>query len=85
MNTRVSSKGQVVIPKAYRQKLGLETGTELWVEEREGQLLLRPKPAVVQKRPLSAIVGSLRQPGIKSASTDEMDAAVAAAFKDWEV
>lgn len=33
MKTRISSKGQVGIPKAYRQKLGWEAGTELVVED----------------------------------------------------
>ena len=43
MNTKVSSKGQVIIPKAIRQARGWETGTELVVEERPEGILLRTK------------------------------------------
>ncbi len=43
MDTRVSSKGQVIIPKSVRQARGWETGTELIVEERPEGVLLRTK------------------------------------------
>jgi len=77
MKTTVSSKGQVVIPKAYRQKLGWEPGTELIVEEEAGQVLLaKPKQSKRQKLPLSAIAGILHRPGRKAISLEEMDQAI---------
>ena len=42
MNTKLSSKGQVIIPKAVRDARGWEEGTELIVEERDDGVLLRP-------------------------------------------
>lgn len=85
MKTRVSSKGQVVIPKIYRQKLGWASGTELTVEEENGQLVLKPKSAIREKQPLSNIVGMLHKPGMKASSIEEMNDAVADSFKDWKV
>lgn len=43
METKVSSKGQVIIPKSIRQARGWDTGTELFVEERPEGVLLRTK------------------------------------------
>lgn len=40
-STRVSSKGQVVIPKAVRDRLGLREGDELSVEELDDAIVLR--------------------------------------------
>jgi AbrB family looped-hinge helix DNA binding protein len=76
MKTKVSSKGQVVIPKAYRQKLGWESGTELEVHEEAGQLVLR-KPATQRKKlPLSAVAGRMHRPGAKTVTLAEMEQAV---------
>jgi len=36
----VSEKGQVTIPKKYREKLGLTPGSEVDFEERDGELVL---------------------------------------------
>ena len=38
----VSSKGQIVIPAEFRQKLGITTGTRIAIEERDNQLVLQP-------------------------------------------
>ncbi len=38
----VSSKGQIVIPAELRQKLGIETGTRIAIQERDNQLILQP-------------------------------------------
>ena len=42
MLTRLSSKGQLVIPKAIRQALGLRTGTQFHVQLVEGKIILEP-------------------------------------------
>lgn len=39
--TRLSSKGQLIIPKEVRDRHGWRAGTELEVEERDGVVLLR--------------------------------------------
>ena len=41
--TRISERGQVVIPKEIREQLGLERGQLLEVEESEGAILMRPR------------------------------------------
>jgi len=39
--TRLSSKGQLVIPKKFREALNLESGEYLTVELKDNQLVLR--------------------------------------------
>jgi AbrB family looped-hinge helix DNA binding protein len=41
--TRISTKGQVVIPKAVREALGLRPGDELTVELENGAIRLVPR------------------------------------------
>lgn len=47
MQTRVSTKGQVVLPGPVRRKLGLRPGDPLDVVEEEGRIVLTPH----RKRP----------------------------------
>lgn len=82
MKTRISSKGQVVIPKAYRQKLGWETGTELVVEEEAGQVLLRPKPAIKKTKSIREVAGILHRPGRKAITLKQMDSAIDEALSE---
>lgn len=42
MLARLSSKGQLVIPKALRQALGLQAGTRFQVHFKEGKIILEP-------------------------------------------
>ena len=54
----VSSKGQVTIPKAVRDRYGLAAGTEVVFEVRqEGALLTRPRQA---RHPAWEAMGSLQ-------------------------
>lgn len=46
MKTVVSRKGQITIPKAIRDRLGIVPGTVLEVEAAEGKLIARKKEAV---------------------------------------
>lgn len=39
---RVGPKGQVVIPKPVRDRLGIGPGDEVVVDEREGEVRIRP-------------------------------------------
>ena len=42
METSMTIKGQVVIPAKIRQRLGLKRGSKFFVEERNGEIVLRP-------------------------------------------
>jgi len=42
MQTKISTKGQVVLPKAIREKRRWKAGTRLTVEERPDGVLLKP-------------------------------------------
>jgi AbrB family looped-hinge helix DNA binding protein len=42
METTVTVKGQVVIPAKIRQHLGIKKGSRFHVEERNGEITLRP-------------------------------------------
>ncbi len=42
MQTKISTKGQVVLPKALREKRRWKAGTRLTVEERPDGVLLKP-------------------------------------------
>jgi AbrB family looped-hinge helix DNA binding protein len=81
MKTKVSSKGQVVIPKAFRQKLGWEAGTELEVCEEAGQLVLQA-PAKKKKYSIREVAGILHRPGMKASTLEEMDEAIGKAIKE---
>ena len=40
--TVVSSKGQIAIPAAQREKLGIKTGTGIAIRSEDNQLILQP-------------------------------------------
>ena len=40
--TVVSSKGQIVIPSALREQLGIEAGTRLAIQRENNRLVLQP-------------------------------------------
>ncbi|MCJ7784762.1 MAG: AbrB/MazE/SpoVT family DNA-binding domain-containing protein [Desulfobacterales bacterium] len=42
MEAAVTIKGRVVIPAKIRHRLGIKKGTKLYIEEREGEIILRP-------------------------------------------
>ena len=42
----VSGRGQITLPAALRKRLGIKEGDVLIVNEREGQLVLRPAAVV---------------------------------------
>ena len=51
LTTTVSTKGQVILPKAIRQTLGWRAGTRLVVENRPEGVLLRPESVFAETRP----------------------------------
>jgi AbrB family looped-hinge helix DNA binding protein len=38
----LSSKGQLVLPAAYRKRMGLDTGSQIRISEDGGRLILEP-------------------------------------------
>jgi AbrB family looped-hinge helix DNA binding protein len=73
--TRISSKGQVVLPKSLRESQKWESGTELAVEAVDGGVLLRtlqPFPGTS----IDGVLGCLKYKG-KPKSVAAMDKAIA--------
>jgi AbrB family looped-hinge helix DNA binding protein len=58
---KLSSKNQVTIPKRVIMELGLESGDQLILEVREGEIALRVPNKV--KRPTSELYGSVGKKG----------------------
>lgn len=54
--TQISQKGQVLIPKHLRRKLGLRPGGKVHLAEEEGRLVLAPVPP----DPIQAATGFLK-------------------------
>jgi len=67
ITARVTSKGQVTIPKKVREKLGVHPGEDVGFEEREGVMVMRK---AVTKSPFDKWVGSLRR--LKGRKTDDI-------------
>jgi AbrB family looped-hinge helix DNA binding protein len=65
MNAIVSEKGQVTIPKALRDRLGIRPGQVLDFEEEAGRLVARKADV---RNPVDAVYGMLDLPR----STDEL-------------
>jgi AbrB family looped-hinge helix DNA binding protein len=72
--TVVSTKGQVILPKAVRVHRRWEAGTRLVVEETADGVLLREAPAFAATHP-DDVFGVLRHGGAPK-SIEEMDAAI---------
>ena len=76
MTTTVSTKGQVILPKAIRTGRNWDTGTRLIVEETPDGVLLRAAP-VFSKSEGSEVFGSLSVTGIPK-SLEDMEAGILA-------
>jgi len=79
LTTRVSTKGQVILPKAIREHRHWQEGTELIVEDRPEGVLLKSAPHFVRTRPKD-VYKSLAFSG-KAKTLEEMDAGIAAEAK----
>lgn len=76
--TRLSTKGQVVLPKSIRESRRWAAGTEFTVEETPEGILLRPARRL-PRTTLDQVVGCLRpliKPRKKPATLAEMDEAI---------
>jgi antitoxin PrlF len=71
----ITSKGQVTLPKKVREALKVGPGDQIdFVVEDSGQVSVRPVQIDVTE-----LRGLLHRPGMRPASLDEMDAAIARA------
>jgi AbrB family looped-hinge helix DNA binding protein len=76
---KVSSKGQIVIPKAMRDSHRIKTGDLLVVSSSDGELHLR-RAAPVRATSLDSVAGMLHRPGRKKLSDTELDRKLADQF-----
>src|SRR5207302_247899 len=77
--TRLSTKGQIILPKTVRDSHRWSAGTEFSIEEAGDGILLRPVKSLPPSR-LDDVAGALRVAG-PARSIDEMDAAIAAELR----
>lgn len=77
--TRLSSKGQVIIPQTFRTAHRWEPGQELVVIDVEDGILLKSKTPFAETT-LDEVAGSLRVTG-KTPSLDDMEAAIRRAVR----
>lgn len=74
--TTVSTKGQVILPKAIRDRLHWEPGTRLVVEQTTDGVLLKPMRATFEPTRPDDVFGSLSYTG-KPKSVEQMDEGIA--------
>lgn len=75
LTTVVSTKGQVILPKAIRDRRHWDSGTKLVVEDTDDGVLLKRAP-LFKATSVAQVAGMLAYQG-KSKSIEEMDDAVA--------
>jgi AbrB family looped-hinge helix DNA binding protein len=76
LTTTVSTKGQVILPRAIRQRREFAVGTKLLVEDTPEGVLLKPAPSFARTRP-EDVFALLPHRG-RPKTLDEMDAGVLA-------
>ena len=75
ITTVISTKGQVILPKAIREQRHWAAGTRLTVENTPDGVLLKATPAFPETS-VDAVFGSLRNSG-NALSVEDMDAVIA--------
>ena len=79
LTTTVSTKGQVILPKAIRQRRHWEPGTRLVIEDTPDGVLLKAAPVFAPTRP-EDVAGMLAYRGPPK-TLEEMDAAITTEVK----
>ena len=79
LKTKVSTKGQVILPKQIRERRQWDAGTELVVEDTPEGVLLKPAMLVLRTDP-DKVFGMLPFSG-KPKTVEEMNAGVLAEAK----
>ncbi|MGA2737747.1 MAG: AbrB/MazE/SpoVT family DNA-binding domain-containing protein [Bryobacteraceae bacterium] len=78
--TKLSTKGQVILPKTVRDAYGWNPGTEFAVEEVPGGIALRPlRPAPASR--LEDVAGCLQYTG-RAKTLQQMEKAIATGVKE---
>ena len=77
--TKLSSKGQLILPKSIRDAHAWRPGTEFLVEDTPDGVLLRPRKPLAPTR-LDDVTGSLRYKG-EAKSLEDMEQAIAEELK----
>ena len=78
--TRLSTKGQIILPKSIRASRSWGPGTEFTVEETERGILLTPKKALPATK-IEDVFGCLYRKG-KAKTLKEMDEGIARAVRE---
>ena len=73
----VSGKGQITLPKEWRDRLGVEATGAVVASLGEDEIVLRRKT-----RSIHDLVGILHRPGMRAATVEEMDEAIARAVTE---
>ncbi len=83
LTTTVSTKGQVILPKAIRRALRWMAGTRLVVENTSEGVLLKPEPVFSETLPQD-VFGSLAHDGPPKSLQDMQDGVLAEARRRHE-
>ena len=78
--TRLSTKGQIILPKAVRESRHWRAGTEFSVEPVEGGVILRPLRPFPPKA-VEEVMGCLKYKG-KRKSVREMDQSISRGIRE---
>jgi len=77
---KLTTKGQITIPKVIRDYLHIEAGSEVdFVLDEKGQVTLIPINV-----PIETLSGILHRPGIKAATIEEMEQSIQEGASDWD-
>jgi AbrB family looped-hinge helix DNA binding protein len=73
METPMTIKGQVVIPAKIRHRLGIKKGTKFHVEERKGEIILRPLNKEYFKKMSGILKGSGLVKALEETRRDDLN------------
>lgn len=77
---KITSKGQITIPKRIRDYLRLEAGSQVdFVLDEKGQVTLIPLDVSIE-----SLSGFLHRPNMKTATIAEMEKAIQEGASDWD-
>ncbi|MBI4754507.1 MAG: AbrB/MazE/SpoVT family DNA-binding domain-containing protein [Betaproteobacteria bacterium] len=80
---KLSSRGQIVIPKDIREQARLAEGMEFSIVFEGGEIRLRPVPGI-QPSTHAEAAGCLYRPGRAAMSAEETEAAIAAMLQSQD-
>lgn len=78
---KISSKGQIVIPKSLRESHRIHTGDSFIVTAVGDELRFRPAPTAGQSS-LKSVAGMLHRPGTKKISDKQLEQHIVARLRD---